>query len=82
MKRATIREVQHNLAKVLRWVADGEEVEIVRRQEVVGRIIPPGASSGTREWPDFKQRAERIWGRKSSGKPVSRIIIDARKERV
>jgi antitoxin (DNA-binding transcriptional repressor) of toxin-antitoxin stability system len=26
MKKATIREVQHNFSRVLKWVADGEEV--------------------------------------------------------
>ena len=82
MKRATVREVQHNLAKVLQWVADGEEVQIVRRDEVVGRIIPPNRTSRTREWPDFAGRAKRIWGRKPGGKPASRIIIDERKERI
>jgi antitoxin (DNA-binding transcriptional repressor) of toxin-antitoxin stability system len=82
MKKASVREVQHNLAKVLQWVADGEEVQIVRRDEVVGRIVPPDRPSRAREWPNFVERAERIWGRKPKGKPVSRIISDDRKERV
>ena len=81
MKKASVREVQHNLAKVLRWVADGEEVEIVRRDEIVGRIIPPNRPADTREWPNFTERAERIWGGKAKGKPVSRIIRDDRNER-
>lgn len=82
MKRATIRQVQHHLSDVLKWVEDGEEVVIVRRDRVVGKIVPPDHSSGKRDWPDFAGRARRIWGRRIRGKQVSRIIIEDRKERL
>lgn len=40
MKTATIRQVQHNLAEILRQVEAGEEFKIVRRNHPVARLIP------------------------------------------
>ena len=82
MKRATVREVQHNLAGVLRWIADGDSVEIVRHRKVVARIVPAVSHSTVPEWPDFTASAQKIWGKTIKGKPVSRIIIDDRKDRL
>lgn len=82
MKRATIRQVQHHLSDVMKWVEDGEEVIILRRDRVVARIIPPGRTSGAPVWPDFTGRARRIWGKRPRGKPLSRIIVEDREERL
>ena len=82
MKTATIREVQHNLSGVLRWVEDGEEVRVMRRDKVVARLIPPGAPSKKPQWPDFATRAVSIWGRRPPGKPASSILIEGREERL
>lgn len=81
MKKATIRKVQHNLSEVMRWVEDGEEVVILRRNRVVARIVPPGPSSRTPEWPDFAGRARRIWGKRVRGKQLSTIIVEDREDR-
>ena len=82
MKRATVREVQHNLAGVLRWIADGESVEIVRHRKVVARIVPAASPSTAPDWPDFTARARNIWGKAVKGKPVSRLIVDDRDDRL
>ena len=82
MKKATVREVQHNLAGVLRWIADGDSVEIVRHRKVVARIVPAESHSAAPDWPDFAERARKIWGKAVKGKPVSRIIADDRKNRL
>ncbi len=48
MQTATIREVQHNLARFIRLVETGEEVQILRRDKPVARLTPveppPGAN--------------------------------------
>ena len=82
VKRATIRQVQHHLSEVMKWVEDGEEVVILRRHRVVAKIVPPGRTSETPEWPDFTGRARRIWGKRVRGKPLSRIIAEDREERL
>lgn len=40
MKTANIRELKHATSTVLSWVAEGESVEITRRNQIVGVIIP------------------------------------------
>lgn len=81
MKKATIREVQHNLSAVLRRVEQGEEVQIMRRDRIVARIVPARESTAP-EWPDFAARAKKIWGKRPPGKPVSRIVIEDREDRL
>ena len=41
MKTTTVRELRNNYAKVLKWVATGEEVEVTRRGKVVAKVVPP-----------------------------------------
>lgn len=81
MKTASVRHVQHHLAEVLRWVEEGEEVEITRRNRAIARIVPARAPSREIPWPDFVARAAVVWGKRAAGKPVSRIIIEEREER-
>ena len=82
MKKATIRQVQHRFSEVMKWVEDGEEVVILRRDRVVARIVPPGRASEVPKWPDFTGRARRIWDKRVRGKPLSRIISEDRNERL
>jgi antitoxin (DNA-binding transcriptional repressor) of toxin-antitoxin stability system len=82
MKRATIREVQHNLAGVLRWVEEGEEVQVLRRGRIVARLVPPTPEMAAPKWPDFAARAKAVWRRPVQGKPVARIISEDREDRL
>jgi prevent-host-death family protein len=82
VKKATIREVQRNLAGVLRWVEDGEEVQVTRRNQIVARIVPADRALKKPRWPDFAKRAETIWGKRPKGKPASEILIEDREERM
>lgn len=54
MKSTTIRDLQHQMAKVLAWVEEGEPVQIRRRDKVIARIIPDQET--TRQAPDFTRR--------------------------
>ena len=80
MKTTTVREVQHNLNKILRWVEDGETVIITRHRQTVANLIPSSSGQLT-EWPDFTKRMKSIWGKSVAGKPASKVIIDERTER-
>jgi len=79
MKTATIREVQHNLAEVLSWVERGEEVQVLRRNKVVARLLPPGPQAS--QSPDFVARARAVWGERPRGAALSAIVADGRGER-
>ena len=81
MKTATVREVQHNFTKILRWIEDGEVVVITRHKRVVANLVPSAPKDPKTHWPDFTKRMKAIWGNVAEGKPASRIIIDERTER-
>lgn len=76
MKTATVREVQHNLKKVLAWVEGGEVVQVVRRAKVVARLVPADPEPVVS--PDFVGRARRIWGDQPDGALLSEIVSEAR----
>jgi len=82
MKKASVREVQHNLASVLRWVEDGEEVQVMRRNRIVAKIVPANQVLKKPQWPDFAKRAAAIWGKQPKGKGASEIVIESREERM
>ena len=81
MKTATVREVQHNLTKILRWIEDGEVIVITRHKRVVAKLVPSAPKDRTTHWPDFTERMKAVWENVPKGKPVSKIIIDERAER-
>lgn len=85
MKTVTVREAQHNLARVLRRVEQGEEIEVVRRKQPVARIVPvrsPADASGTIDWSDLPERLERIWKRRpATGASTDSILDDLRGDR-
>ena len=82
MKTATIRDVQHNLSKILRWVEDGEEVVVTKHKRIVANIVPSTRRNRELKWPDFAQRMKKISPQPIDGRPLSRIISEERDERV
>lgn len=63
MKTVSVREVQHNLAKVLRAVEAGESVEIVRRNIPVARLSPVDSTAGPGiDWSGHGERLASVWG--------------------
>jgi antitoxin (DNA-binding transcriptional repressor) of toxin-antitoxin stability system len=63
MKTATITQVRNDFDTVLHWIADGEEVTVLKRTRPVARILPPRpAMAVTCTTPDFDARIERIFG--------------------
>jgi antitoxin (DNA-binding transcriptional repressor) of toxin-antitoxin stability system len=65
MRTASIREVRHDLGRILEWVADGEEVAITKRRQTVARLVP--AVRGKRKpvkMPDVAARLQKVFGNK------------------
>lgn len=80
MKSITIRDVQHNLAKVLQDVEAGEEIEILRRKTPVARIVPiPAASEEAVNWEGHDARMASLWSGKSVAN-LDSVLADLRGE--
>jgi antitoxin (DNA-binding transcriptional repressor) of toxin-antitoxin stability system len=80
MKTTTVREVQHNLSRILQWVQDGEVVAVTKHRRVIANIVPSAPKSARITWPDFAGRLKRIWKDAPRGEAVSRVIINEREE--
>ena len=76
MKTANVQQLPQQWPEILRWVAEGEEVQVIQQDKVVAKVVP---ADSEREWqPDFLARAKSIWGEQPSGKPLSAIVTEAR----
>jgi prevent-host-death family protein len=63
MKTANVRELRHAFGRVMEWVAEGEQVEIVKRGKVIALLSPPPHPKPKRfTLPDFEARRRRIFG--------------------
>jgi prevent-host-death family protein len=81
MKKASIRELQHHLGKVLRYLEHGDEILITRRNTVVARLLPPDDAHDEPEWPDFSNRANELFP-DTKDTALSEEILRDRDERV
>jgi antitoxin (DNA-binding transcriptional repressor) of toxin-antitoxin stability system len=80
MKIANVRQLRHAFGSVLEWVAEGQQVEIVKKGKVVALLSPPPKSSAPKKikLPNFEARRRRIFG-KSKG-PLPRSIVAEERE--
>ena len=74
MKSATAEQVPQQWSQIRRWIAAGEEVQVIDHDKVVARLVPPMAIGS----PDFVARAKTIWGDTPAGTPLSQVISEAR----
>jgi antitoxin (DNA-binding transcriptional repressor) of toxin-antitoxin stability system len=63
MKTASIRDLRYDFSKIERLLRQGEEVEITRRREVIGTIVPKRKAQRP-PMPDFRARLKAIYGDK------------------
>ena len=77
MKITTIRELKHDTTTVLSWVADGQTVEVRRRNQPVALLSPPRRPSSVRR-PDFGARLKAIYGKKALAQTGTDLISTAR----
>jgi prevent-host-death family protein len=66
MKSANVRQLRHDFGSVMNWVADGEQVEIVKKGKIIALLSPPPPSPKRKKTklPDFAARQQRIFGDK------------------
>ena len=77
VKTTTIRELKHDTSTVLSWVADGETVEVRRRNEPVAVLSPPRRPGPIRR-PDFAARLKEVYGTRVLPTTATALISDAR----
>ena len=77
MKVATIRELKHDTTTVLSWVAEGQTVEVRRRNQPVALLTPP-RRRGAVQRPDFVARLRAIYGTKRLATTATAVVSDAR----
>jgi antitoxin (DNA-binding transcriptional repressor) of toxin-antitoxin stability system len=61
MKRATVRDLRYAFKEVEAHLAEGEEIEIVKRNKVIAKLVPVDAAAPV-EKPDFLARMRKIHG--------------------
>jgi prevent-host-death family protein len=83
METATVREIQHNLASILRRVEAGAEVLIQRRRKPVARLVPAeGHGEQAADWSTHAAELARVFGgRTVSGMPMEQVVSAARGDR-
>lgn len=74
MKKVQVNEVREHLAKYLAEAEMGEEILITKHNRPVARLMPVRREKS--EFPDLGELRNKL---KVRGKPVSRGIIDSRK---
>ncbi len=80
MRTTTVTDLAKDLQTMLGLVAAGEEIEVMRGDRVVARIIPAEEPPRRTEWPDFSARARKMVG-EPQGTPPSQVIVAERGER-
>ena len=73
MKTTSVQQVPQQWPDILRWISDGEEVEMTQQDRVVARLVPAAAPA-----PDFLGRAKAVWGETPPGKTLSDIVSEDR----
>ncbi len=77
VKSVTVREVRQQFTrKVEAPLRRGETLVLLKRKEVLGRIVPERAEG--KEYPDFAVRQKKIFGNRKINLNVGEIL---RKER-
>ena len=77
MRITSIRELKHDTTTVLSWVADGDAVEVRRRNEPVAILSPP-TRRPTAKRPDFRARLDAIYGKKRLRTTGTDVVSSAR----
>ena len=63
MRTATVADLRNHFPKVVAWLDQGEEVEILRRGKPVACLIAPrSAKPSTPLKIDFAKQNKEIWG--------------------
>jgi antitoxin (DNA-binding transcriptional repressor) of toxin-antitoxin stability system len=61
MKRASVRDLRYSFKEVEAQLAEGEEIEIVKRNKIIAKLVPVAPMRPV-EMPDFLGRMRKIHG--------------------
>jgi len=64
MKTGNVRQLRHAFGDVMEWIAQGEQVEIVKKGKIIALLSPPSPIPKPKKvkLPDFAARQQRIFG--------------------
>ncbi len=63
MKTANVRQLRHAFGDVMDWIAEGQQVEIVKKGKIIALLSPPPRPKTKKiKLPDFEARQKRIFG--------------------
>lgn len=63
MRTATVADLRNHFPKVIAWLDQGEDVEILRRGKPVACLVRPRSAKSTTVLKiDFAKRNKEIWG--------------------
>jgi antitoxin (DNA-binding transcriptional repressor) of toxin-antitoxin stability system len=72
VKTATVAELRNHFPRVLRWIEEGEEVQLTRRGELVALLTPPKRTkTRTLRMPDFAGIRREVFGDDLKGRRLS-----------
>ena len=74
MVQVNVKDARSNLSSLLDRVEAGEEIIITRRGKKVAKMVPPQSENRLPSLKDFRSSL------KVEGKPMSKEVIDARRE--
>lgn len=80
MKTVSIRDVQHNLAKILLWIAAGERVTITKRSKPVAEMSPLAKKQKIKR-PNFQKQLQDTFARPIRGISNAELISEMREDR-
>ncbi|WP_367875189.1 type II toxin-antitoxin system Phd/YefM family antitoxin [Luteolibacter sp. Populi] len=81
MKRATLRDLRNDFAKLETWLGEGEEIQIEKRGKPIAMLMPMKLTR-TQEFvmPDFEARRKAIWGDRMFSEEEVRAMKEAELE--
>jgi len=78
MKKASVRDLRYDFAKVERALRAGEEIQITKRRRVIARLVPERARP---KLPDFAGRLRAIFGDTKLAVTGAKLISEERNGR-
>jgi antitoxin (DNA-binding transcriptional repressor) of toxin-antitoxin stability system len=76
MKRATVRDLRYHFHEIEARLNKGEEIELYKRQKMIGRLLPVRPRSAA--YPDFSDLRRRIFGTRKARKTGTDLVSEAR----
>jgi antitoxin (DNA-binding transcriptional repressor) of toxin-antitoxin stability system len=79
MERASVRQLRYSFKDVEAKLAAGEEIELVKRNKVIGRIVPVAPTRPPKV--DFRARMKEMWGDRTFDFSMTDLISEGRGDR-